>query len=821
MSTLTFLPLLPLETKEKVGRLIHVTHQIPYEVQSYRTQQGLLWSFTPRHGHSAMYAGMQSLEPDFETLRIGWTGSIQCQQLTSTQKQYDHLFTPKEQQQQQQQQQQQLTSDIDQFTEEEKYDMIQQLYHQYGCIPLFLDNEEVDGHYYGYCKTMLWPLFNYILWSDATDGRIERKQWEIYKLVNQKYADMVLKHYTEGDTVWIHDYHLLLVPAMVRSKLPKARIGLFLHASFPSSEIFRVCPKREEILKGMLGANLIGFQTYANSRHFISNCTRLLGFESTPDGVNWEGHFCRVGTFPIGIDVDDVELKRSSPQVMPKMQAIGEMYTGKKILVGRDKLDLVKGVLQKLAAFEKFLTDYPEWQNKVVLIQVTDANTGDTTNKKEIEHKVSEMVARINGTFGSLEFTPVHHYHHHIQPDEYYALLSIADSALVTANRDGMSTVSLEYIMCQKEKHGPLILSELTGTAGSMSSALMVNPWDYAGVAKAINDALIMSDDEKASRHAQLLDHVKKYTASYWAHSFIKSLFHTYTLSEQSSNTPLLKIDHLVQNYSTSQKRLLCFDYDGTLTPICQTPGAAVPPPDMLKALTILCQDPANEVWVISGRDEHALDTWLGHIPGLGLSAEHGSFIKYPNSNKWMNLAEHFDMGWKHDVLEIFTYYTERTAGSFIEHKRCALTWHYRLADPIFGEFQAKECQNHLETALSKLPVEVLVGKKNLEVRLKSVNKGEIVKRLLLASPLSTSSSHLQTLSNSSPSVDFVMCCGDDKTDEDMFKTLARSSVDSTGKFSVLIGAEDKKTAALWRVPCVQEMIDSLTVLANLYTKIE
>ncbi|CAO3600646.1 unnamed protein product [Absidia cylindrospora] len=804
-----------------------------------------------------MYAGMQSLEPEFETFRIGWTGPIHYRQPNTTQQQQQQQQQQQDQHDQHDQNQQHISdpwasherdspapfagdNDINQFTEEEKYDLVQQLYHQYGCLPLFLDNDSINGHYYGYCKTMLWPLFNYILWSDATDGRIERKQWEIYKAVNQKYADMVLKHYTEDDTVWIHDYHLLLVPAMVRSKFPKARIGLFLHASFPSSEIFRVCPKREEILKGMLGANLIGFQTYANSRHFISNCTRLLGFESTPDGVNWEGHFCRVGTFPIGIDVDDVELKRSSPQVMPKIQAIAEMYMGKKILVGRDKLDLVKGVLQKLAAFEKFLTDYPEWRNKVVLIQVTDANnTGDTTNKKTVEHKVSEMVARINGTFGSLEFTPVHHYHHQIQPDEYYALLSIADSALVTANRDGMSTVSLEYIMCQQENHGPLILSELTGTAGSMSSALMVNPWDYAGVAKAINDALVMSDDEKASRHAQLLDHVKKYTASFWAHSFIKALFHTYTLSEKSSNTPLLKQDYLLDQYKNSQKRLLCFDYDGTLTPICQTPGAATPPADMLQALTTLCQNPANEVWVISGRDEYALDTWLGHIPGLGLSAEHGSFMKYPNSSKWMNLAEHFDMGWKNDVLEIFTYYTERTAGSFIEHKRCALTWHYRLADPVFGEFQAKECQNHLETALSKLPVEVLVGKKNLEVRPKSINKGEIVKRLLLVSPSSSSSiatiispTSMDPLSpggggpttptspfpgSSLPSpCDFVMCCGDDKTDEDMFKTLTRANISDDRKFSILIGAKDKKTEAFWRVQYVQDLINALTGMAEL-----
>ena len=223
-----------------------------------------------------------------------------------------------------------------------------------------------------------------------------------------------------------------------------------------------------------------------------------MGYESSPDGVENEGHFCHVGTFPIGIDVHTVDMLRQSSDVVPKIKAIEEMYWDKKILVGRDKLDLVQGVLQKLAAFEKFLMDYPQWQNKVVLIQVTDAANSDSIKN---EHKVSEMVAHINGTYGSLEFTPVHYYHHQIQMDEYYALLSTADAALITAVRDGMNTTSLEYVMCQQEKHGSLIVSELTGTAGSMSSALLVNPWDYSGVAKAIHDALLMSAEEKLARH--------------------------------------------------------------------------------------------------------------------------------------------------------------------------------------------------------------------------------------------------------------------------------------------------------------------------------
>ncbi|KAG0740386.1 hypothetical protein G6F62_007284 [Rhizopus arrhizus] len=719
-----------------------------------------------------MYAGIQSLADEWKTLSIGWTG--QAYEGNSGRCELDNL------------------------DEQEKETIRVQLEQEYNCIPLFLDNESVLGHYHGYCKTLLWPLFNYIVWNDATDGRIEKTWWNYYETVNQKYADLTVEQYQDGDTIWIHDYHLLLTPNMIRKKLPKAHIGLFLHSPFPSSEIFRCLPKRQEILKGMLAANLVGFQTYANARHFISTSTRVLGYEASPEGVEYDGHFCHVGTFPIGINVEAVDVNRRSAEVIPKINAIADMYSDKKILVGRDKLDLVQGVLQKLAAFEKFLLDYPQWQNKVVLIQVTDSpNSADTIKN---EHRVSEMVAHINGTYGSLEFTPVHHYYHQIQIDEYYALLSSADAALITSIRDGMNTTSFEYVMCQQEKRGPLIVSELTGTAGSMSSALLVNPWDYSGVAKAINDALVMSEEEKLTRHMQLLAHVKSNTTSFWAHSFAKTLIQTCLLSEQSKNTPKLRLDYLQEQYQQSSKRLLCFDYDGTLTPIQKTPMAAIPPKDMLEYLEKLCQDPRNEVWIISGRDENALTHWLGHIENLGLSAEHGSFVRYPSSKKWINLMEHFDMNWKNDVLEIFTYYTERTTGSFIEHKRCAITWHYRLADPEYGAFQAKECQNHLEQAiLSKFPLEVLIGKKNLEVRPAMVNKGEILKRLL---------------SSRSTPFDFVMCCGDDRTDEDMFKTL-KKTIDLNEKFSVMVGPEDRQTQALWHLPTVQEVIDSLQILSQ------
>ncbi|KAF9316164.1 threalose-6-phosphate phosphatase [Podila horticola] len=665
-----------------------------------------------RRGHSALYSGITSVSKDLETIQIGWVGEIADQ---------DGYVVPSKN-----------------LSESHKQSLKGKLWEQEKVVPIFLEDSRAAGHYEGYCKGVLWPLFHYILWDEATDGREEKRNWEDYVFVNQKFADAIVEQYQTGDIIWIHDYHLLLVPHMLRQKLPGAAIGFFFHAPFPSSEIFRCLPKRVEILNGLLGC-----------------CTRVNGYESTPRGVDAKGSTVWVGTFPIGIDAERVECQRKAPGVLPKIEAIRKLYTGKRIIVGRDKLDPVKGVQQKLQAFEKFLNNYPEMQGEVVLIQVTSPSL---VENPKLEAKIAEMVANINGTFGSLNFTPVHHYHQHIDRDEYYALLSIADIGLITSVRDGMNTTSLEYIMCQQENHGPLILSEFTGTAGSLGGALMVNPWDYQGVARVIYDAMHLTKEDKAVRHRQLLDHVLAHTAQFWAKNFISELILNVGTWDQSAPTPYLDQAIIVEKFHSAKRRLLMFDYDGTLTPIRKTPSAAVPQEHMLNALTALANDPANIVWVISGRDQNVLEEWLGGVENLGFSAEHGSFMRQPGSKKWANLTESLDMGWKNDVIEIFTYYTERTQGSFIEHKRSSLTWHYRMADPEFGAFQAKECQNHLENAvLSKLPVEILVGKKNLEVRPTIINKGEIVKRLL--------SQH--------EDVEFVLCAGDDKTDEDMFRALA------------------------------------------------
>ncbi|KAI9281897.1 glycosyltransferase family 20-domain-containing protein [Sporodiniella umbellata] len=701
------------------------------------------WTVVERRGHQALYAGLQSLRKDYETVHIGWTGPIKEQ---SSRK----LIAPNK------------------FTSEDKTKLQTLLWDTGRTVPVFLGDES-DGHYQGYCKQVLWPVFHYLVKSTSQSNLVEKSQWADYVAVNRQFAQTVINRYQPNDIIFINDYHLLLVPEMIREKLPEAAIGIFIHATFPSSEIFRCLQTRKEILNGMLGANLVGFQTYSYARHFISSCTRVLGCETTQIGVNHNGTLISVSAFPIGVDCNRVLQFSKQPGVMPKINAIRDMHSGKKIIAGRDKLDTTKGILQKLHAFEGFLRDYPEWRNKVVLIQVATPTHGDHSR---LEAKISETVSHINGKYGSLEHTPIHYYHQDIDRDEYYALLSVADLALITCSRDGMNTTSYEYTLCQHHKTvpGQLILSEFAGTAGSMSAAILVNPWDYAEVAKCINDALTMSLEEKATRHEQLYRHVTSSTADFWAHSFIKQLV---TVSQQqglqSHATPTLDYSKLSGDYKSAKKRAMFFDYDGTLTPIVSAPSDATPSPEMIKAIQVLCNDPNNIVWIISGRDQSTLDEWIGeNIENINLSAEHGCYIKYANAKQWESIVDNLDMSWKNDVIEIFNYYTERTIGSFVEHKKSSVTWHYRQADKEYGTFQAKECQNHLENAIvSNYPVEILVGKKNLEVRPMSINKGEIVKRIL--------SKNLDT--------DLVVCAGDDKTDEDMFRAL---------------GSTHQKASAIW-----------------------
>lgn len=520
-----------------------------------------------------------------------------------------------------------------------------------------------------YAEHDLYTLFHYKL-HEPTDGRKERTQWADYYRMNQKFANKILEIYKPGDIVIVHDYYLMLLPSMLRQRAPHMYISFFLHSPFPSSEFLRCLPRRKEILEGVLSSNLVGFQSYSYSRHFASCCTRILGFPSDTTGVEAYGSRVEIGVFPIGIDATKVEKLAFSESVSAKYEALKKMYEGKKIIVGRDRLDSVRGVAQKLMAFERFLELYPQWREKVVLIQVTSPTSLEEEEKEEhkIAGRVNELVTRINGMYGSLGFSPVQHYPQYLSQDEYFALLRAGDIGLITSVRDGMNTTSLEYVVCQRDSAGPLILSEFSGTAGSLKDAIHINPWDLSGVADQINHALTMSPEERRTMQDRLNIHVTTRNVQTWITGFIRRLVQVLASRKTVISTPLLDRAALLSRYRAANKRLFMFDYDGTLTQIVREPSAAVPSERVITTLKTLAADPKNAVWIISGRDQDFLQQHLGHIKELGFSAEHGSFMKHPGSDEWENLAEKFDMGWQQEVLDVFQKYTDKVPGKYNCH---------------------------------------------------------------------------------------------------------------------------------------------------------
>ncbi|CAE6417266.1 unnamed protein product [Rhizoctonia solani] len=769
------------------------------------------WVLAPRRGHTTMTSGIRSLSTTHEQLIIGWTGEFRNfatdeKIATSSVTDDDRAL---------------LEAEIESYKPADAESSEKITYK-----PVWLDDAISAGHYEGYCKTTLWPLFHYLLWQDvATEIPVEDEGFAAYKQANQAYANAILAVLKPGDLIWIHDYHLLLAPRMIRIGSPEAHIGLFVHTPFPSSEVFRCLPRRKEILDGMLGASLVCFQTYSYSRHFASTCIRVCGYEAAPLGIDVHGALVAISHCPVGIDAVRVERDSQRPGIQPKLQSLRALYQGKKIIVGRDKLDAVKGVVQKLRAFEKLLQDYPEWIGNVVLIQVTSPAL---TDSPKLERQVSELVAHINGEYGSLDFIPVHHYHQTIKKDEFYALLSVADLALITPLRDGMNTTAMEFVICQQRTgKSPVVLSEFMGTSHHMSEALQINPWNLGDVAASIHRGLTMTIGDKETRQSALYRIVTTYTSYSWASMLVKKLLQQVGAENTAHNTPVLDRPLMTSMYEKASKRLMLFDYDGTLTPIVKTPSAAVPSKDTLRALEKLSSDPKNVVYIISGRDGGFLDQHLGHLKQVGFSAEHGCFVREPGQPEWNNLAASLDMSWMPEVHEIFKYYTERTTGSFVELKKSSITWHYRASDPDWGSFQCNQCLDLLQTNIApKRPIEVLVGKKNLEVRPIAINKGEIVKRLMYANP----------------DAEFVFCAGDDKTDEDMFRALGslfpsgvttatmepplsaaltagveQSSLEPVqlamppnGIFSTTVGASSKKTLARWHVTSPYAIVESM-----------
>lgn len=587
-----------------------------------------------------------------------------------------------------------------------KHDIEERLMNDYDSLTVFCKDSDFDGHYTHYCKQILWPVFHYQIPDNPKSKAYEDHSWIYYVKVNQAFADTIVKHWKRGDVIWIHDYHLLLVPSMVRKKLPDAKIGFFLHVAFPSSEVFRCLAVRKELLEGMLGANLIGFQIHEYARHFLQTCSRILSVEATNNGLQLEDRFVDVVDLAIGIDPVALDTNRADSDVGEWMKVMQDRHRGLKVIVARDKLDHVRGVRQKLLAFELFLNQHPEWRDKVVMIQVALS----TTDQPDLDATVSDIVTRINSSWANLAYQPLLYLKQDISYAEYLALLTVADALMITSQREGMNLTCHEYLFCQDgkfpghNKYGSLILSEFTGSTSVFGgNELSVNPWDYRQCANAIYRALTMEDEEKKKRWDKLYEAVMHHTAEHWFTSFLEHLDKVYETQQARDNisVPRLSINTLGQEYIGSQQRLFILDYEGTLASWgSPTDIILTSPQRTLDALNDLLQDPRNIVYVMSPRQPEELDALFKRVPHLGLIAENGCFIKDHDSTKWTQMTDEVSMSWKEPVEKILQYYQERTPGSKIEKRYCSLAFNYRSSeDPVTAARQAGDVASHINEA--------------------------------------------------------------------------------------------------------------------------
>ncbi|KAL2757311.1 glycosyltransferase family 20 protein [Sodiomyces alcalophilus JCM 7366] len=658
---------------------------------------------------------------------------------------------------------------------QQKQDIEDHLVTEHNMHTVFCSDKDFDGHYTHFCKQVLWPVFHYQIPDNPKSKAFEDHSWKYYVNINQAFADKIIANWKRGDVIWIHDYHLLLVPSMLRKKLPDAKIGFFLHVAFPSSEVFRCLAIRKQLLEGMLGANLIGFQIQEYTRHFLQTCSRLLGVEATPDGLQLEDRFVDVINLPIGIDPVYLNERRGTASVRNWIQTIRERYEGKRLIVARDKLDHVRGVRQKLLAYELFLNKYPQWRDQTVLIQVALSSS----EKSDLDATVSDIVTRVNSSWANLAYQPVVYLKQDIDYPQYLALLAVADALMITSQREGMNLTSHEYLYCQDgailpdKKHGSLILSEFTGTSSLFGGAeLSINPWDYRQCADAIKQALEMDDEEKERRWKQLYATVNSYTGSHWFTEFLSKLDHVYEGQHRRDQTsvPRLSVTNVARTYSESKKRLFILDYEGTL--VSWGPMNQIIPVSTQRTLDVLNDlllDERNIIYVMSGRRPEELDRVFRRAPNLGLIAENGCFVKQCGQMAWSEMAdgEHI-RSWKESVKGIMTYYLERMPGAVLEERRCSLIFHYKGAeDQETAQRLASDCASHVNDAceaqrVHAIPMDGFILVESIDWT-KSTAANHIFEDLRADANTGSDGHHKDP-------IDFLMVVGDGREDEKVFK---------------------------------------------------
>jgi trehalose 6-phosphate synthase/phosphatase len=645
------------------------------------------------------------------------------------------------------------------------------------------------GFYEGYSNQTLWPLFHQF----PSLLNFKPEHWQAYREANLRFRDVVLEHLRPGDIVWIHDYQLMLLPQLLREAVPGARIGFFLHIPFPSSPIFRLLPRREELLQGLLGADYLAFHTYSYLQHFRASTLRILGLDSRMDRLEVGGRSVRLDALPIGIAPREfTELLERDAETIKRRDELRARFDGRRVLLGVDRLDYTKGIPERLRTFRRLLKQSPALRGQVILIQVAVPSREVIPMYKELRQEVDELVGKINGEFSTPDWTPITYIRRGIPPTELTALYSVADLAWVTPLRDGLNLVAKEYVACQQGGAGVLVLSEFAGAASEMGEAFLVNPYDEERTADTIERALELPVDQRRERMTALHKRVVRNNVFAWGDRFLANLREA--ANERAGNLEkpqALPVEDAVAAFQQAAGRRLLLDYDGTLVPYANRPQDAVPPAGLPALLATLAADPATLITVVSGRSRRDLESWFGDVKGLWLAAEHGAILRSPETLQWEMYRPDYTNDWKEPVFPVLEHFVDRTPGSLIEEKEFSLVWHYRMADPEFGEWLANELVSNLEQMLADTELRAFRGQKIVEVKPGWANKGEVLARL----------------TESVPKAEFCLAAGDDRTDEDLFARLPEDA------WTIHVG--DRRTRAKYCLSDSNELRQLLTRFAN------
>jgi trehalose 6-phosphate synthase/phosphatase len=658
-----------------------------------------------------------------------------------------------------------------------------------GVVPVFLNKEELDGFYEGYSNSTLWPLLHYMV--ERT--RFSNDWWETYRRVNQKFADAILEVAEVGDQVWVHDYHLFLVPSMLRGHGKSLRVGFFLHTPFCSSEIFRVLPNRAELLKGVLGADVIGFHTYAYLRHFRSALLRVLGWETEMEGMWHDGREVRMGVYPIGHNHSgfDREMKRSDFREI--VESHRNDLAGKRMILNVERLDYTKGLPEKLAAMKRFLELNPDKRDDVLFVLIAVPSRQGVEEYDALTEEVQREVGAINGEFGKVGHAPVQFLHRGFPMVDLAAFYATAEVCLVTPLRDGMNLVAKEFLDCQRPEFlarpGVLILSEFAGAANELSHAIQVNPHDVDEVAAALNRALEMPDDDRIKRIEAMQSRLRLQDSGTWARRFLKDLDKVPECEDPVEVMDLQPLAReIAERVRAGAKLGLFLDYDGTLRDFVDVPDQAVPDAELAGLLAELAAHKGLKVTVVSGRAPAFLEKHLSGI-GVTLVAEHGYRWLDHGEGKWMLFNPHVNTEWKTGIREHLEQASLLTPGTHVEEKQSALVWHYRKAEPEFGLWRARGLLEELTSMAANLPVTVHHGKKIVEISSLQVSKGDAVDHLIREW-----------------SCDMAFVAGDDQTDE----TMLTLNPDGVEFHSVKVGKGPTRAGYRTDIPGMRVFIEKL-----------